>query len=165
VTHDQTEAMTMADKIVVLRDGRIEQTGRPLDLYNQPANRFVGGFIGSPRMNFLSGRLTGSQTLAIDGLPALPLAAPLAASGDATLGIRPEHIRLSDHGPITATATSVEQLGSDSYLYCKLPGGQALTIHHAGQTAVERGAGVALEFLMAQAHVFDANGIRLTGGS
>jgi multiple sugar transport system ATP-binding protein len=163
VTHDQTEAMTMADKIVVLRAGRIEQAGAPLDLYNRPANRFVAGFIGSPRMNFLDAVLSATDALSIDGLPPIRLQEPvarLAQGAPLTYGIRPEHVQLSERadGAIPATAVSVEQLGSDSYLYCRLAGGQALTVHHPGQTKVRRGDAVHLRFEAAAAHLFAANG-------
>ena len=163
VTHDQTEAMTMADKIVVLRDGRIEQVGAPLDLYNKPANRFVAGFIGSPRMNFLDAVLSGSDAISIDGLPPVGLAAPLTSKPGVsaiTYGIRPEHVRLVDQadGTLPATAASVEQLGSESYLYCQLPGGQALTVHHPGQTTARRGDTVHLRFEAEAAHLFADDG-------
>ena len=99
VTHDQVEAMTMADKIIVLREGRIEQVGRPLDLYNAPANRFVAGFIGSPRMNFIPAQVDAGQTGRLqarcEGLAPLELnlpQEPLAASTPVTVGIRPEHL-------------------------------------------------------------------------
>ncbi len=163
VTHDQTEAMTMADKIVVLRDGRIEQTGAPLDLYNRPANRFVAGFIGSPRMNFLEATLAEPDAASIDGLPPVRLKAPvssIARGAHLTYGIRPEHVRLVGEADsaVAATATSVEQLGSDSYLYCQLQGGQMLTVHHPGQTSARRGDAVHLHFDAAAAHLFAASG-------
>ncbi len=163
VTHDQTEAMTMADKIVVLRDGRIEQVGAPLDLYNKPANRFVAGFIGSPRMNFLEGVLSAPDSLEIRGVPEVSLGAPVKSRPEGTAltyGIRPEHVRLADRseGAIPATAASVEQLGSDSYLYCQLPGGQALTVHHPGQTTARRGDAIHLRFEASSAHLFGEDG-------
>ncbi len=159
VTHDQTEAMTMADKIVVLRDGIIEQIGAPLDLYNKPANRFVAGFIGSPRMNFLDAVLSATDAVNIDGISPVLLRKPIESKPIGTalaLGIRPEHVRLTDkaEGTIPATATSVEQLGSDSYLYCQLPSGQALTVHHPGQTGARRGDAIHLRLDMDAAHVF-----------
>ena len=145
VTHDQVEAMTMADKIVVLRLGRVEQIGAPLDLYNAPANRFVAGFIGSPRMNFLDGRIraadAGGVTVAIDGLPDQRIPAVGGAEGEpVTLGVRPEHV-VPGASPASfdALVNATEQLGSDSYLYCELPRGQKLTIHAPGQTPVRRG--------------------------
>ena len=166
VTHDQTEAMTMADKIVVLRDGRIEQVGAPLDLYNNPANRFVAGFIGSPRMNFLDAVLSAPDSVGIDGLPPVGLVEPVTSTPEGaalTYGIRPEHVRLTDtnNGAIPAIAASVEQLGSDSYLYCQLPGGQMLTVHHPGQTSAGRGDAVYLRFDANAAHLFTENGEKL----
>ena len=96
VTHDQVEAMTMADRIVVLRAGRVEQVGRPLDLYNAPENRFVAGFIGSPRMNFLEGRVTAADGswshVEVAGIGTFRARGHLAAGTEASLGIRPEHV-------------------------------------------------------------------------
>jgi len=163
VTHDQTEAMTMADKIVVLRDGLIEQVGPPLDLYNHPANRFVAGFIGSPAMNFLDATLSTSNAIDVDGLPTITLETSISSSspGDKlSIGIRPEHVHLAESSTSTipATATGVEQLGSDSYLYCRLPGGQALTVHHPRQTKVRRGDQIHLTFEMEAAHFFAEKG-------
>jgi ABC-type sugar transport system ATPase subunit len=107
VTHDQTEAMTMADRIVVLREGRVEQVGTPLELYNHPANRFVAGFIGSPKMNFFEGTLVDAQdghaTVDVPGLASLrlPIAAPAARRGDAiALGVRPEHLIVGGGGDV-----------------------------------------------------------------
>jgi multiple sugar transport system ATP-binding protein len=165
--HDQTEAMTMADKIVVLRDGKIEQIGAPLDLYNKPANRFVAGFIGSPRMNFLDAVLSATDAVSIDGISPVLLRKPIASKpiGTAlTFGVRPEHVRLTDRaeGTIPATAASVEQLGSDSYLYCQLPSGQALTVHHPGQTGVRRGEAIHLRLDVDAAHVFLEDGVVLS---
>ena len=148
VTHDQVEAMTLADQIVVLRAGRIEQVGTPLELYNRPANRFVAGFIGSPRMNFLDGPDRGGRRGRRHGRDRGP-----ARRGR---GRRPAGCRGASRsrwacGPSTsmpgrggrasfaALVEATEQLGSDSYLYCALPQGQKLTIHHPGQTAVRRG--------------------------
>ena len=169
VTHDQTEAMTMADRIVVLSGGRVEQFGAPLELYNRPANRFVAGFIGSPSMNFLGARANGPGEIVVDGVGPLALDPPLSGppGGPVELGIRPEAVRIVDTatgsagtaaGVAPATADGVEQLGSESYLYCTLEGGRTLTVHHAGQTSVRRGDAVGLSFDMGVAHVFDADG-------
>jgi multiple sugar transport system ATP-binding protein len=164
VTHDQVEAMTMADKIVVLRQGHLEQVGAPLDLYNRPANRFVAGFIGSPRMNFLDGRIARSDSsgvlVEVPGVPPLVVAADGRAcrTGDpVALGVRPEHVRVSDRDSDSAAQARVaatEQLGSDSYLYCELPEGQKLTIHHPGQTRVRRQDVVRVDFDPAACHLF-----------
>ena len=162
VTHDQVEAMTMADKIVVLRQGRIEQTGAPLELYNAPANRFVAGFIGSPRMNFLDGRIRAADaagvTVAIEGLPDQRIAAAGAAGEAVTLGVRPEHVVPGD-GPASfaALVNATEQLGSDSYLYCELPRGQKLTIHAPGQTPVQRGETTPIGLRADACHLFRAD--------
>ena len=114
VTHDQVEAMTMADKIVVMREGKIEQIGRPLELYDRPANQFVAGFIGSPAMNFLPGRLDDSKFLAEDGL-SFPAGSKWGALGsqEAIYGVRPEHMRLSDDGEAVVVVV-VEPTGSET---------------------------------------------------
>jgi multiple sugar transport system ATP-binding protein len=163
VTHDQVEAMTMADKIVVLRLGRVEQVGVPLELYNRPANRFVAGFIGSPRMNFLDARIVRSAAsgvlVEIPGVP--PLAVAVDGTGchagdPVTLGVRPEHLRVTggqaNSGEARVAAT--EQLGSDSYLYCELAQGQKVTIHHPGQTGIQREDVVRVDLDPAACHLF-----------
>jgi multiple sugar transport system ATP-binding protein len=121
VTHDQIEAMTMADKIVVMRDGVVEQIGAPLDLYDAPANLFVAGFIGSPAMNFLEGRI-GPNGFDLDGVT-LPLAAaPAGADGrPATYGIRPEHFRLAGEG-LPAEVVVTEPTGSETMVLAKIAG-------------------------------------------
>jgi len=163
VTHDQVEAMTMADKIVVLRLGHVEQVGAPLELYNRPANRFVAGFIGSPRMNFLDGRILRADAagvlVEVPGVPPLTVAADGAGcrAGDpVALGVRPEHVRVNGGQANTAEARvgATEQLGSDSYLYCELPQGQTLTIHHPGQTRIQRQDVVQVDFDPAACHLF-----------
>jgi len=120
VTHDQVEAMTMADRIVVMRDGRIEQTGAPLDLFDHPANRFVAGFIGSPAMNFLDGHVEGGRfTLAGDAL-VLPVPGT-TPDGPCTLGLRPEHVALTPGGG-PGVVHVVEPMGSETQVIVKLPG-------------------------------------------
>ena len=170
VTHDQVEAMTMADRIVVLRGGRVEQVGTPLQLYNAPANRFVAGFIGSPQMNFLGGSVASvvaeDVRIALDAAPdgaaqtAWPLRAQQAAAGARVwLGIRPEHIRLDGSPPsaqpLTVTIERIEQLGAASFLYCSLPTGEKLTVHAAGQVAHDVGARITVHIPVVDAHVFD----------
>ncbi len=161
VTHDQVEAMTMADKIVVLRDGRIEQIGRPLDLYNRPANRFVAGFIGSPRMNFVAASVTaaGAEGLAVmaPGLPQLRLAvAPDGAKqGDkVTLGVRPEHLASGAASGWSVTAEVIEQLGGMSFIHGLLPSGERLVIAEPGQTAVRAGDAAVLHVDPRRVQVF-----------
>ena len=159
VTHDQTEAMTMADRIAVLRGGRVEQVGAPLELYNHPANRFVAGFIGSPRMNFLSGRIAatgdGSVTVALEKLPpvTIPHPATTAAGDDVTLGIRPEHVRFTNNGGVPATVDLVEQMGGESYVYLTLASGERLVTRAPGQSRLQAGEPVAAE-IGAGAHLF-----------
>ena len=127
VTHDQIEAMTMADKIVVMNAGRVEQIGAPLDLYDNPSNLFVAGFIGSPAMNFLSGKLQrnsgGLDVVVGDGVH-VPAPGGLRAElegKDVTLGVRPEHLVVSDAG-VPAEVVVVEPTGADTLIFCKLAG-------------------------------------------
>ncbi len=168
VTHDQVEAMTMADRIVVLRDGRIEQQGAPIELYNRPANRFVAGFIGSPRMNFIGCEVV---TAGPDGatlrepsgreLVAQVDARTLHAGARVELGVRPEHLQpvAGDASGIAATVHYVEQLGGESYLYCTGPQDGAITVHMPGQTRLARGAQVVLGVRPDLCHVFGADGL------
>ena len=156
VTHDQTEAMTMADKIVVLRAGKIEQVGRPLDLYNRPANRFVAGFLGSPKMNFLE-VTTDAGTASLAGSP---LGLHLPAGRVTTLGLRPEHLTiLADGGTATPIGEIVvehgEQLGSGTLVYGRLPDGQRLTIAVTGQHSIRMGDRLRIGADPRHAHFFD----------
>ena len=148
VTHDQVEAMTMADRIVVLRGGNVEQVGTPLELYNRPANRFVAGFIGSPQMNFLAGRIVTSEADGIRGQARgrrrrwggalLPVreSADTGGEGDDRHSAR-THRRwrypTTPSLPLSATIERIEQLGAVSFLYCTLPNGERLTVHAPGQ--------------------------------
>jgi multiple sugar transport system ATP-binding protein len=166
VTHDQVEAMTMADKIVVLRGGRIEQVGSPLDLYNRPANRFVAGFIGSPRMNFVpvTAAAEGRVATRHGSQGALPVGLVAGGAG-LELGIRPEHLSLvpSDGAlALPMAVTQVEQLGGHALLYGMLPDGStALTAQVAGQHAARPGDALTLYAPPAACHFFDAGGLRL----
>ncbi len=163
VTHDQIEAMTMADVIVVLRGGRVEQAGPPLALYNTPANQFVAGFIGSPRMNFFPGRVLtvgpDGARVTVDGLGGIAVPArPGLRAGDAvTLGIRPEHLQEAPDG-LPATVTAVEQLGGTSYV--RLAQHEAV-LQVAGQTGLRPGDTVRLHLPPERLHLFDANGATL----
>jgi multiple sugar transport system ATP-binding protein len=170
VTHDQVEAMTMADRIVVLRAGRVEQIGTPLELYNHPRNRFVAGFIGSPQMNFLPARLVSAQPgmarIAIDGVeeamsPALAIDPDAPADAAVTVGIRPEHVRL-DRGDaasieVSVTIERLEQLGAASFLYCRLRSGVPLTVHAAGQVKQRGGETIAVQLPTAAIHLFETS--------
>jgi len=158
VTHDQVEAMTMADKIAVLRDGRLEQFGTPLELFNNPDNRFVAGFIGSPAMNFLKGEISeGGVALAAGGhIPLGPRSG--VGQGDAIeLGIRPRNISIAKTGGVKGEVTEVEQLGSESYIFVTLPSGEPLVIHQAGQTDIAIGQTVAVKLAPEAVHIFRAD--------
>jgi multiple sugar transport system ATP-binding protein len=168
VTHDQVEAMTMADRIVVLRAGRIEQVGTPLELYNAPANRFVAGFIGSPQMNFLGGRVEASDggdvRIALDAaqgragtsMPAVD--GSLSPDQPIVVGIRPEHIAIGTSTTpalhVSAEIERIEQLGSATFLYCMLEGGERLTVHSPGQASLSRGERIEVSLPIARTHVF-----------
>ncbi|WP_428671279.1 ABC transporter ATP-binding protein [Reyranella sp.] len=122
VTHDQIEAMTMADKIVVMNNGNIEQTGRPLDLYDRPANLFVAGFIGSPAMNMVKGTIAGGSLRMDDGtLWPLPANGATHKEGPAVYGVRPEHLQLDGEG-IRATVQVVEPTGSETQVLMRIGG-------------------------------------------
>jgi multiple sugar transport system ATP-binding protein len=163
VTHDQVEAMTMADRIVVMRDGHVEQSGAPLELYDRPATLFVAGFIGSPSMNLFKGSIVGGDTLGFlteDGVK-LPLkTAPAASEGRrAIYGIRPEHFALG--GPVSVEVSVVEPTGSETQVFAKL-GGQKLVGVFRGRVAVRPGETLALSPDLDALHLFDADtGARL----
>lgn len=155
VTHDQVEAMTLADKIVVLRAGRIEQAGAPLDLYRNPNNKFVAGFIGSPSMNFLDGKFASG------GVDVPALRRTVRQSGDlgpegggVILGIRPEFIELDPSGE-THTVELTEALGGVSYAYTRSKNGERLVVEERGDTRSVKGDTVALVFDDARAMIFD----------
>jgi multiple sugar transport system ATP-binding protein len=161
VTHDQVEAMTMADKIVVLRAGVIEQAGTPLELYNTPKNQFVAGFIGSPRMNFVEAKVAAIDGSAVQVSDAAGNRYAAAVSGDGLgigddvmLGVRPDHLDIAGEGEVTVTVQAIEQLGGDSYLYCETGTGAKLTAHLAGQTRVKRGETAHAVFKPEFAHLF-----------
>jgi multiple sugar transport system ATP-binding protein len=126
VTHDQIEAMTMADRIVVMNAGRVEQTGSPLELYDNPANRFVAGFIGSPAMNFLTGRMARNGAgLAVSighgvHLP-MPARSEIGEGREVVVGVRPEHFAVAEDG-VPAEVVVVEPTGADTQIFCKLAG-------------------------------------------
>jgi multiple sugar transport system ATP-binding protein len=167
VTHDQVEAMTMADRIVVLRDGLIEQSGSPLELYNHPANRFVAGFIGSPKMNFLDATVRGADanglSVALPGGETFTLAANPAgaALGEAiSVGIRPEHAVLADTG-LPMQVGLIEQLGGNTVLYGTLSAQQPLVVQVVGQSDIRRGDTVRVQLPPQSCHGFDGKGLSL----
>jgi|TARA_B100000700_G_scaffold127960_1_gene143242 multiple sugar transport system ATP-binding protein len=165
VTHDQVEAMTLADKIVVLRDGRIEQVGSPQTLYQQPATKFVAGFIGSPTMNFMPAELLGGDgdgcRVSTPGLGELAL--PQDVSGkssgaELSLGVRPEHLRLAEaEGENAFEIVNVEYLGNEVYVYLEPKAGDTLLIHRSeAPSRWHLGQRVALVPDIEQVHLFDA---------
>ena len=172
VTHDQVEAMTLADRIVVLRAGRIEQVGSPLDLYNRPANRFVAGFIGAPNMNFLPGTVSRAEDgrAEVELLGAYTHALPETIGGvdagrEVTLGLRPQHLRLAD-GDVSGfpvKTTLVEALGAETVLHGEAPGGAPIIAVLPGQRRISLGEIVRLDFSMDDLHAFGADGLRLGG--
>jgi multiple sugar transport system ATP-binding protein len=165
VTHDQIEAMTMADKIVVMHDGRVEQRGSPLELYDRPANRFVAGFIGSPAMNFLEGAMRSA-----DGKRVVQMAfgarLPVAAAGAATegqpvvYGIRPEHLELADDG-FDAEVIVIEPTGSETQLFARV-GGQEIVAVFRERHDFAPGQKIRLRPRPDMAHLFDpSSGARI----
>jgi lactose/L-arabinose transport system ATP-binding protein len=161
VTHDQVEAMTLADKIVVLRAGRVEQVGKPLDLYNNPDNRFVAGFIGSPAMNFVAGVVDGPGLVLAKGL-VQPVSTGVALPGkgaEVSVGLRPQHLKIASGN--THRVELTEALGGVSYVHLTAPSGEKLIVERHDQVTLEPGAMVALGFEGKDAMVFDAEGKRL----
>src|SRR4051812_31323708 len=167
VTHDQVEAMTLADRIVVLKAGRIEQVGTPLELYNNPTNSFVAGFIGSPRMNFLPATVIaddGTLRLKVGEheIAFLRAASGLKAGVAVTIGIRPEHIDVAqDTGMLTTSVDLVEQLGGDTFIYATAPGLPQITLRQDGQSPFHRGDAIAIRFAPDHLHIFDPTGAAL----
>ncbi|MGP4672023.1 ABC transporter ATP-binding protein [Agrobacterium salinitolerans] len=171
VTHDQTEAMTLADKIVVLRAGNIEQVGAPLDLYDDPANRFVAGFVGSPKMNFLDATIVGSSaegvTLSLDSDPtvrlSLPVTARLNEGARVSLGMRPEHFSDADAGDadLTVHVDVAEHLGNTSYVYARTEGGEQLIIERPESRDVGNRDRLTVGLSARRAFLFDSKGDRL----
>jgi multiple sugar transport system ATP-binding protein len=173
VTHDQVEAMTMADKIVVLHGGIIEQVGSPLELYHKPDNMFVAGFIGSPKMNFLkaTAKQSGKNidvTLKDGTSISLPTdRARKAASGEVTLGIRPEHIGLGASGKsaIHAKVRLAEYLGSETMFYATLGGGDDIAIKADGLSTAKSGETLKLSFAPEACHLFASDGTTIANSA
>ncbi|WP_210527293.1 ABC transporter ATP-binding protein [Rubellimicrobium arenae] len=162
VTHDQTEAMTLADRIVVLNDRRIEQIGTPMEVYSRPASRFVAGFVGSPAMNFLDvvleGRGAERAAVLASGMR-LPLAIGGAEAGRYQLGIRPENLRvLPSGGDLHGEATVIERLGDRTLVHVRLPDGATVTAQDTGRSALVPGAQVSLGIERREIHLFDEDG-------
>ena len=156
VTHDQIEAMTMADLIVVLHDGRIEQIGRPLDLYRRPANRFVAGFIGSPAMNFVPAEITADgQAIAIGTGAHLRIPRAHEPHRKVLAGFRPEHLRLDGSGErLATTVEAIEGTGSMTFIEARIAG-EVLNVAHAGTYEIEAGAPLTLSIASEDIYLFD----------
>lgn len=161
VTHDQIEAMTLADMIVVMRDGRIEQRGRPEELYSDPDNTFVAGFIGSPRMNFLNAEARDGALKLTDGTD---LRIPIEhVRGPVTLGLRPEHMSPHDsdtHG-IAVTVDMVEYLGGTRYIYGRLADETSVTVEARGDRRFRMGETIRVSFSSDHVLIFDDQGQRI----
>ncbi|MBD9444186.1 sn-glycerol-3-phosphate ABC transporter ATP-binding protein UgpC [Rhizobium sp. RHZ01] len=160
VTHDQIEAMTLADRIVAMHGGVVQQVGSPLELYDTPANLFVAGFIGSPGMNFLDATYTDGGVRLKDGT-VVPLAAPLSLTNGAkvTLGIRPEHVVIASEGGLTANVELVEPTGFGIILHLSLHG-LPFKIFTLDRAALTSGPTINVSFPAQHLHVFDADGNR-----
>jgi len=156
VTHDQVEAMTLADRIVILSNGRIEQEGAPLDLYHRPANRFVAGFLGQPKMNFIPATADGTSLRLGPGGPIL---VHNAKPGAVLVGVRPDAVALGETGELRARVVLVEQLGATSLLHLRLAGHEALlTVEKPGAYQALPGSELGLSLDPARLHQFDADG-------
>ncbi|WP_448099158.1 ABC transporter ATP-binding protein [Luteibacter yeojuensis] len=164
VTHDQVEAMTLADRIAIFSEGRIEQIGKPMDLYRRPVNRFVAGFLGMPRMNFLDAtaeggtfRLRNGNTVTVPGAS--------STAGDVTIGIRPEHLQVCDGDgageTVNGKLTVVERLGSETYAYVDVPQVGPITVRADGDFDRRAGRDICIRMDLTHAHLFDTSGVAI----
>jgi len=177
VTHDQVEAMTLADKIVLLnageavqKDGSVAQFGAPLQLYHHPVNKFVAGFIGSPKMNFVAARLFGStSTTATVKVGDLDIQAEvdsrsLTMNSPVSLGVRPEHVQIvagAADNVLHGLVAFIEQLGEASYLYVRLSGGELVTVRESGGASTTVGSPIHLRLPPTSLHLFDENDVAM----
>lgn len=170
VTHDQVEAMTLADKIVVLKDGRIEQVGSPLELYNRPANMFVAGFIGSPKMNFVDAMVSSVDTKSVsimlpdEQVVSIPMSTQhgLKADDRIKFGIRPEHIHTdAEKGDVHISFSSevVERLGNSTYMFGQFAKQEGFIVHHPGDKEVGAFETLELTFSSSDCHIFNESGV------
>ncbi|HZH10464.1 MAG TPA: sn-glycerol-3-phosphate ABC transporter ATP-binding protein UgpC [Microvirga sp.] len=165
VTHDQVEAMTLADRIVVLNGGRIEQVGTPLELYHRPANLFVAGFVGSPQMNFIECVVShvGAEGVQVQLPNASMLTVPVSSEGlrvgeTVTLGIRPDHVKVSPHGTLTGRIELVEELGENHLIYVDFGKDRHLTIRAPGDARHKVGQDICLALPPDACHLFKGTG-------
>lgn len=161
VTHDQVEAMTLADRIVVFREGKIEQVGTPLELYRTPANQFVAGFIGSPAMNFLNTQCVEQSILLND----YQVCACKHPDGPMTLGVRPEHLYMDPNGCFSGNVQVFEHLGGESFVHLTLTDGQTLVAKLDGEYQFTPGEQCQLGIDTSKCHVFDETGNRVSSST
>ncbi|WP_026440200.1 ABC transporter ATP-binding protein [Acidocella facilis] len=162
VTHDQIEAMTLADRIVVFNAGRIEQVGTPLELYHNPANLFVAGFIGSPKMNLIGAEVVqtdgSASMLKLEGGSGFAVPARLAPGAKVTLGLRPEHIELAPEGGLAGKVEVVEHLGNETIAYADIGAAQPLTVKLSSDAPVRLGETLHFALRGHAASLFDEQG-------
>ena len=162
VTHDQVEAMTLADRIVVLRDGVVEQVGTPLNLYDDPDNLFVAGFIGSPKMNFLAGEMEkGVVRLVENGDVRIPVPVTAPEGKRVTVGIRPESFRSDGSAALELTIELVEHLGGETYAYARFSDGGLITVATDNDRGLNAGDTFAARFNPDAVLLFDETGARI----
>ncbi|EHS50758.1 ABC transporter related protein [Rhizobium sp. PDO1-076] len=170
VTHDQVEAMTMADKIVVLSAGKIEQVGSPLELYHRPNNLFVAGFIGSPKMNFLKVQVSVTDGAVLVGLPGAEISIPThgvtVPAGEMTFGIRPEHIDATGKGDVVleSTVNLAEYLGSETLFFVTLADGSELSLKADGLAREKPGDRLKIGINTKACHLFNKDGMAVING-
>jgi multiple sugar transport system ATP-binding protein len=167
VTHDQVEAMTLADKVVVMNQGQIEQVGSPMELYHYPANRFVAGFLGMPKMSFLPGTVKAidAQNVTVELVSGATVILPMSGGtlrqgSTVTVGVRPEHIDVVDSSKclLTGRMDITEHLGSDTYCYVKTDANEALTVRMPGNFTCTYGDRIGLRLNLTECHLFDEQG-------
>ncbi len=163
VTHDQVEAMTMGDRVAVLDQGILQQCATPRELYTEPVNRFVAGFIGSPAMNLLDATLgPDGVTIGLHTIPVTPAQRAAATNEHVTVGIRPDALAIGPTHGVQVTVDVVEELGSEAYVYCHTDDGRSLVARTMGLSGVSGGDQVGLLPDLSQVHLFDrATGLRL----
>ncbi len=165
VTHDQVEAMTLADRIVVMNNRKIEQVGTPIEIYEQPATKFVAQFVGAPPMNILTATVRGAaggqlQLATADGLPIeLKTSLKLNVGEQVEIGVRAEHLTLADGGAIRGTVQVFERLGDRNLMHVALPGGEVIVAAVPSSTILHMGDAVALDVAYGHLHLFDKAGI------
>ncbi len=156
VTHDQVEAMTMADRLVVLKDGIAEQIGTPMELYDKPQTKFVAGFIGSPAMNFVSAKISDSGDEVTFGSVVFSLKEKISHhQSEITLGFRPEHLLLDENGSLDLTVELVEQLGAESIIHATFESGQKITLRLNGHIEKKHGDNFKASVDPQKLHLFD----------